>query len=232
MNKPAPGRLHISQPLCRPARVLASYCYITGLQNTGRLVSCSAGQLLPPSSPSVLYHKPARMSTPFLKKYTRPTGRDLCGDLLACQRDPPLYRTILGTTDSVGSPHEGLGGRSVEASLPSHLAPLRPSLDFDQSHGEGLVVDFVSDQASVPSEERLRHARGEGDPKHLPGFRGYLPPSYEYILTHLQRYVNTFLKKIFVRTNRAGPRLRWIIHPPAEPASYRQPRARGSPWHG
>ena len=106
----------------------------------------------------------------------------LYGDLLACQRDPPLPRLHPRGHRLIGSPHEGFGGRSVEASLPSHLAPLRPSLDFHQTDGEGLVADLMSNRVSIPEEERLRHARGEGDPKHLPGFRGYLPPSYEYIL--------------------------------------------------
>ena len=74
----------------------------------------------------------------------------------------PRYHRLLR------SPHEGLGGRSVEASLPGHLAPLRPPLDFHQTNGEGLVRGLVAPGVPIPEEERLRHARGEGDPQHLP----------------------------------------------------------------
>ena len=89
----------------------------------------------------------------------------------------PCPDCILGATDSDGSPHEGLGGRVVDPTrLPSHLAPLRPPLDFHQTDGEGLVRGFIASRIPVPEEERLRHARGEGDPKHLPGLRGYRPP--------------------------------------------------------
>ena len=107
----------------------------------------------------------------------------------------PCPDCILGATDSDGSPHEGLGGRAVDpARLPSHLAPLRSPLDFHQTDGEGLVPSFVASGISIPEEERLRHARGEGDPKHLPGLRGYLPPSCDYILSYSYRNVNPFLK--------------------------------------
>ena len=116
----------------------------------------------------------------------------------------PCPDCILGATDSDGSPHEGLGGCVVDPTrLPSHLAPLRPPLDFHQTDGEGLVAELVSDRVAVPEEERLRHARGEGDPKHLPGLRGYQPPLCDYILSHFRLYVNTFFENFSV-----GGRLR------------------------
>ena len=67
------------------------------------------------------------------------------------------------------SPHERFGGRAVEtARLPSHLAPLGPPLDFNQHHGEGLMGHLVPLSVPVPSKERVRHARGEGELQHLP----------------------------------------------------------------
>ena len=98
-----------------------------------------------------------------------------------------------------GSPHEGLGGCAVEARLPSQIPTLCPPLDFHQRNGQGLVTDFESDQLSIPEEERLGEARGEGDPKHLPGLRGYQPPLCDYILPYLRSYVNPFLKNFFGR---------------------------------
>ena len=59
------------------------------------------------------------------------------------------------------------------------------------------MAELVSDRVAVPEEERLRHARGEGDPKHLPGLRGYQPPFRDYILSHLRLNVNTFFEKFF-----------------------------------
>lgn len=126
------------------------------------------------------------------------------GDLLACQRDPPLYRTILGTTDSNGSPHEGLGGRAVHpARLPSHVPTLCPSLDFHQRDCQRLVMSLEASCVTVPEEERLVDARGEGDPKHLPGLRGYQPPFCDYIVSYPVQNVNPFLK-IFSE-NFSGP---------------------------
>lgn len=61
------------------------------------------------------------------------------------------------------------------------------------------MVDLVSDRVSIPEEERVRHARGEGDLQHLPGLRvsHLLPTSIYY---HISGQMSTpflkFLKKI------------------------------------
>lgn len=103
------------------------------------------------------------------------------------------YRIILGTTDFNGSPHEGLSGCVVDPTRPlSHVPALSSPLDFHQTHGRGLALSLVTAGVSIPEEERARHARGEGDPKHLPGLRGYQPPLCDYILPHLRLYVNYF----------------------------------------
>ena len=84
-----------------------------------------------------------------------------------------------------GSPHERLGGRAVDpARLPSHVPALGSPLDFHQTHGQGLVLSLVAVGVSVPEEERLVDARGEGDPQHLPRLRSSHPLSvsiYYYI---------------------------------------------------
>jgi len=122
----------------------------------------------------------------------------------------------------LGSPHERLGGRAVHpARLPSHVPALGSPLDFHQTHGQGLVLSLVTVGVSIPEEERLVDARGEGDPQHLPGLRGYQPPSCDYILPHTGRYVNTFFeknKKIF----ECGPARKshpdgWLVTPLVSP---------------
>lgn len=127
----------------------------------------------------------------------------LVSGILPVPNHPRYHRLI-------GSPHEGLGGRAVDpARFPSHVAPLCPSLDFHQSHGQALVVGFVPTQVAIPCEQSLVDTRGEGDPKHLPGLRGYQPPLCDYILPHPRLYVNPFLKKFEkIFRSRAGPEMR------------------------
>lgn len=82
-------------------------------------------------------------------------------------------------SQTLGSPHDqGLGFRAVDPTrFPSHVTALRPLLDFYQKHGEGFVLGFVANGVSIPPEERAPHARGEGDPQHLPRFHlSYLLP--------------------------------------------------------
>jgi len=177
------------------ASTLVEPCYppcLGGGAQTPRLptfraiASCAGGQAVPFGIPSLRW-----------SYYI--TGRAPCQEVFLgicwlVSGILPCPDCILGATDSNGSPHEGLGGRAVEARLPSQIPALCPSLDFHQRDGQGFVADFISDHVPIPEEERLGEARGEGDPKHLPGLRGYQPPFCDYILPHPRLYVNPFLK--------------------------------------
>ena len=124
------------------------------------------------------------------------------------------------------SPHERLGSRAVDPTrFPSHLAPLGSPLDFHQRDGEGLVVDLVSDRVPIPEEERVGHARGEGDLQHLPGLRvSHLLPVtiYYHISGDMSTPFLKFLKKNWLRF---VPRSNGFIKPLQElrGATHRKP---------
>ena len=123
-------------------------------------------------------------------------------DLLACQRDPPSPRLHPRGHRLLRSPHERLGSRAVDPTrFPSHIAALCPSLDFYQTDGEGLVMGFVAHRVTVPEEERLIDARGEGDLQHLPRLRSsHLP--LMVLLYHGLPALSRVFRKFFI--GRAG----------------------------
>ena len=117
------------------------------------------------------------MTNSWQKMYPAQVRRDLWGFAGLSAGSSPAPKHPRGHR-LIGSPHERLGGRAVDPTRPPrHLAPLGPPLNLNEGDGQGRALDFMPRGVSVPEEERAGHARGEGDPKHLPGFRGSHPLS-------------------------------------------------------